>query len=86
MYWPCFGDQNVNARYLSYVWGVGLEVEHELKRGDVKRAVRRLMVDEEGKEIRRRAIEFKEKEELSIRKGGSSYNSLNALVEYILSF
>ena len=44
------------------------------------------MVDEEGKEIRRRAIEFTEKAELSIRKGGSSYNSLNALVEYILSF
>ncbi|GFS39218.1 hypothetical protein Acr_00g0061710 [Actinidia rufa] len=66
--WPCFGDQNVNARYLSYVWGVGLEVEHELNRGDVERAVRRLMVDEEGKEIRRRAIEFKEKAELSIGK------------------
>ena len=26
--WPCFGDQHVNARYFSHVWGVSLEVEH----------------------------------------------------------
>ncbi|KAI8573965.1 hypothetical protein RHMOL_Rhmol01G0317100 [Rhododendron molle] len=84
--WPCFGDQKVNARYLSTVWGIGLELEHEAERGEIERAVKRLLVDKEGKEIRRRAIELKERTEVSTREGGSSFNSLNALVEHILSF
>lgn len=84
--WPCFGDQKVNARYLSTVWGIGLELEHEADRGEIERAVKRLLVDEEGKEIRRRAIELKERTEVSTREVGSSFNSLNALVEHILSF
>ena len=83
---PCFGDQRVNARYLSQVWRVGLEWENNLDRLEVERAIRRLMVDEEGKEIRQRAIELKENIELSVKQGGSSYNSLKNLVNLILPF
>ena len=83
---PCFGDQRVNARYLSQVWRVGLEWENNWDRLEVERAIRRLMVDEEGKEIRQRAIELKENIELSVKQGGSSYNSLKNLVNLILPF
>ncbi|XP_059625233.1 UDP-glucose iridoid glucosyltransferase-like [Cornus florida] len=83
--WPCFGDQKVNARYLSCEWRIGLELEH-MERGNIERAVRRLMVDKEGEEMRQRAMDLKEKAEVCIRKGGSSYNSLNDLKEIILSF
>jgi hypothetical protein len=44
------------------------------------------MVDKEGDEMRQRAMDLKEKAELCIRTGGSSYNSLNKLVELIKSF
>ncbi|KAF2294444.1 hypothetical protein GH714_011448 [Hevea brasiliensis] len=46
---PCFGDQKVNARYVSHVWKVGLELENELEREKVARAVRRLMSKPPGK-------------------------------------
>ncbi|XP_052184730.1 UDP-glucose iridoid glucosyltransferase-like [Diospyros lotus] len=83
---PRFGDQKVSARYISYVWKVGLELETEvMDRKEIERVIRRLMVDKEGKEIRERAAALKEKVELSIKAGGSSYNALNALTEFILS-
>lgn len=83
---PFFEDQKVNARYSSHVWGVGLELEHELERGVVEKAVRKLMVDKEGEFLRQRAAQLKEEVELSIRKGGFSYNSLNELLDLINKF
>ncbi|KAF4377426.1 hypothetical protein G4B88_026379 [Cannabis sativa] len=82
-----FGDQKVNARHLSQVLGVGIQWENKLERGEVVQVeivIRRLMVDEEGKVIRHKAKELKEKIELSIRQGGSSSSSLNDLVNHIL--
>ncbi|CAL2263877.1 unnamed protein product [Prunus armeniaca] len=82
---PCSGDQKVQARYMSQVWKVGLQLENELERGEIERAVIKLMVDDDGKGMRVRARELKEKIEVSM-KGGSTYHSLNELVELMRSF
>ncbi|XP_027152126.1 UDP-glucose iridoid glucosyltransferase-like [Coffea eugenioides] len=47
---PHFADQSSNARYLTYEWKVGLEIENVLDRGSIEKSIRRLMVDAEGKE------------------------------------
>lgn len=84
---PYSGDQRVNTRYISHVWKVGLELESdELERVEIERAVRRLMVDGEGEEMRQRAMELKEKVEICTSEGGSSNRALKELVEYISSF
>ncbi|KAK3001197.1 hypothetical protein RJ639_021819 [Escallonia herrerae] len=83
---PYFADQNVNARYLCHVWKVGLELEHGLERSEIEKVVKRLMTDKEGEELRQRAGDMKEKVELCMSEGGSSYKSLNDLAEFILSF
>ncbi|KAL4610707.1 hypothetical protein ACB092_08G070100 [Castanea dentata] len=83
---PCFGDQRVNARYVSHVWRVGLELANELERGEIEKAIRRLMAGKEGEAMRERAKNLKEKIELCIKEGGSSNNSLNKLVKMIMSF
>ncbi|KAL1161177.1 hypothetical protein V6Z11_A07G116500 [Gossypium hirsutum] len=83
---PCFGDQRVNARHASQVWRIGIQLENMCERGEVERAIKRLMVDKEGKEMRQRAKNLKERIQLDIREGGSSYNSLNELIELIMSF
>ncbi|EXB30467.1 UDP-glycosyltransferase 76E2 [Morus notabilis] len=80
---PWFSDQRVNARYVSHVWRVGLELE-ELEREEIERVVRRLMLDDEGKEMRERAKELKEKIEVSTREGGSSCNYLDELINFIM--
>ncbi|XP_021894453.1 UDP-glycosyltransferase 76E2-like [Carica papaya] len=82
---PCFGDQNVTARYVSQVWKVGWQYENELERGEIEKIVLRLMVEEEGKEMRKRSRDLKHMAEASINSDGPSSNSLNELVEFIMS-
>ncbi|CAH8280245.1 unnamed protein product [Arabidopsis lyrata] len=77
---PFTGDQKVNARYLERVWRIGVQLEGALDKGTVERAVERLIVDEEGAEMRKRAINLKEKLEASVRSGGSSCSSLDNFV------
>ncbi|XP_055830748.1 UDP-glycosyltransferase 76E1-like [Solanum dulcamara] len=49
----CFGDQKVNARYLTHVWMVGLELgPDDLSRYVIESTIRKLMVDEEGKQLK----------------------------------
>ncbi|KAG5616117.1 hypothetical protein H5410_015941 [Solanum commersonii] len=83
---PCFGDQMVNARYVSHVWKVGVQLENDLKRINIENAIRRLMEEEEGKQIKERMLELKEKANSCLMPGGSSYESLRSLTSYISSF
>ncbi|KAH6814549.1 hypothetical protein C2S51_023567 [Perilla frutescens var. frutescens] len=82
---PFFGDQMINARFLIHVWKVGVELENLADRKCIEEAVRMLMVDERGKETRRRAVEMKYELHLSSQKDGSSCRSLDDLVEFITS-
>ncbi|TXG74216.1 hypothetical protein EZV62_002795 [Acer yangbiense] len=82
---PFSADQKLNGRYVSHVWRVGVELENGFERREIERAIKLLMEEKEGEEIRQRAAELKQELQLSIQKGGSSYNSLNELVELIMS-
>lgn len=81
---PHFGDQRVNARLLSHAWKVGIEWSYVMERDEIEEAVRRLMVNQEGMEMRQRALKLKNEIRLAV-KGGSSYDALNRLVKSILS-
>uniref|UniRef100_A0A0D3BHL1 UDP-glycosyltransferases domain-containing protein n=1 Tax=Brassica oleracea var. oleracea TaxID=109376 RepID=A0A0D3BHL1_BRAOL len=80
---PFTGDQKVNARYMECVWKIGMQVEGDPDRGAVERAVRRLMVCEEGEVTRMRAVTLKKKLRRSVRSGGSSHNSLEEFVNFL---
>jgi len=81
---PFFTDQKVNARYVSHVWRVGLQLED---RGEIEKIIGRLMDgNDEAKEIRDRALKLKEEAKVCLQQGGSSCSSLEALLTYILSF
>nr|GMD15850.1 UDP-glucose iridoid glucosyltransferase-like [Ipomoea batatas] len=81
---PVFSDQLVTARYLSEVWKVGLEME-VIDRDVVERSVRMMMIGEEGKDMRKRVVDLKQKVESCVEKDGCSYKALNELVEFISS-
>ncbi|KAG7036960.1 UDP-glucose iridoid glucosyltransferase, partial [Cucurbita argyrosperma subsp. argyrosperma] len=86
---PCFGDQKVNARYLSHVWRVGLQLENGLERGEIENGIKRLMDEEQGREIRDRAKHFKEKIEAHVKVEEdqcSSRTHLKDLVSLLSSF
>ena len=83
---PYSGDQRGNARYISCVWRVGLTLEgHELKRNEVEKGIRKLMVEEEGRKMRERAMDFKRRIEDCLREGGSCSRNLRELVDFIMS-
>ncbi|KAH9702171.1 UDP-glycosyltransferase 76F1 [Citrus sinensis] len=82
---PCFTDQKVNARYVSDVWKVGLQLENGLKREEIEKTIRRVMVEKQGEEIRSRIFRLKEKANHSWKQGRSSFESINSLVTHILS-
>lgn len=81
---PCNSDQIINARYISHVWKVGLALE-QVTEVTLEEAVRKLMVGEEGKEIRQRALSMKQELEGTLNKGGPSHKSLEGLVKFIIS-
>ncbi|GLT43789.1 hypothetical protein SLA2020_177200 [Shorea laevis] len=81
---PCFTDQKVNAKYVSDVWGVGVQLE-KLEREEIERTINRLMLEKEGGKLRSRILHLKEKATQCLRQGGSSYQSLESLVTHILS-
>ncbi|KAL0341336.1 UNVERIFIED_CONTAM: UDP-glycosyltransferase 76F1 [Sesamum radiatum] len=83
---PFFGDQMVNSRYVSDVWRIGIRLEKGLERGEIRDAVRRVMVERDGEEMRQRVMCLKEKAGFCLNSGGSSYQALDALVNFITSF
>lgn len=83
--WPCCGDQRINARFVNYIWRVGLQLRTELKRKNIEEGIKEIMTSKEGKEMRERARALKSNAELSIRKGGSSHEALQKLVNLVLS-
>ncbi|KAI3840038.1 hypothetical protein MKX03_004332, partial [Papaver bracteatum] len=81
---PCFTDQPVYARYVSDVWKVGFQFDERrrsLERGDVERAVKRLMKDanidggimeHDHEAMMARARDLKQKDVNFQKEGGSS--------------
>uniref|UniRef100_A0A0D3GP29 UDP-glycosyltransferases domain-containing protein n=1 Tax=Oryza barthii TaxID=65489 RepID=A0A0D3GP29_9ORYZ len=80
---PCFGDQTVNARYVTHQWGVGLELGEVFDRDRVAEAVRKLMVGEEGAAMRDKARGLKAKASKSVEDDGASNAAIDRLVRYI---
>lgn len=82
---PQFADQMMNTRYVVKTWGVGVELEGELERGKVEKAIRKLIEEREGEEMRERARELKKKVSDCLTTGGTSQIAIDKLVNYILS-
>jgi len=82
---PQFADQTTNTRYVVNTWGVGFELEGELERGNIEKAIRKLMKEREGGEMRGRAKELKKKVGECLKDGGTVQIAIDKLVNYILS-
>ncbi|KAL6629460.1 hypothetical protein ACP70R_029225 [Stipagrostis hirtigluma subsp. patula] len=82
--WPFFADQQTNCRYVRTEWRNGVEIRGEVKREDLAAMIRTAMEGEEGREMRRRASEWKEKALLATMPGGSAVASLGRLIDEVL--
>ena len=84
MCWPFFAEQVTNARYACREWGMGVEVNQDMKRHEIEALVKEVMEGEKGKDMRKNAREWKRKALEATDVGGSSYNNLERFIEEAL--
>ncbi|KAJ4767639.1 UDP-Glycosyltransferase superfamily protein [Rhynchospora pubera] len=82
--WPFFADQQTNCRYVCTEWGVGMEIDNNVKRDEVEWQVRELMTGGRGAEMRNRAVEWKKSAIRATQPGGSSFVNLGRLVNEVM--
>ncbi|GLT63355.1 hypothetical protein SLA2020_359270 [Shorea laevis] len=82
--WPFFAEQQTNCRYSCIEWGIGMEIDNDVRRDDVGKLVRELMEGDKGKEMKRKVMEWKTKAEEAVKPGGSSYQNLDKLIADVL--
>ncbi|CAN6542771.1 unnamed protein product [Malus baccata var. baccata] len=79
--WPFFAEQQTNCRFSCKDWGIGLEIEGDVKRKYVEELVRKLMDGEEGKQMRKKALEWKKLAKQAISgPDGSSFVNFDKMV------
>ncbi|KAK2972534.1 hypothetical protein RJ640_006600, partial [Escallonia rubra] len=52
--WPFFADQQTNCWHCCNKWGIGMEIDNDVKRNEVERLVRELLVGKKGKELKKK--------------------------------
>ncbi|CAL5068153.1 unnamed protein product [Urochloa decumbens] len=82
--WPFFSEQQTNCRYKCMEWGVAMEIGQDVRREAVEEKIREAMGGEKGKEMRRRAGEWREIAVRVTRPSGRSYANLDKLVTDVL--
>ena len=83
--WPFFAEQQTNCWYSCTKWGIGMEIDSNVKRDEVESLVRELMEGEKGKEMKKKALEWKRKaEEATCNSEGSSYRNLDQMINRVL--
>ncbi|KAK4730178.1 hypothetical protein R3W88_023166 [Solanum pinnatisectum] len=83
--WPFFADQQTNCWFSCNRWGVGIEIDSDVKREVIVEVVRELMIGEKGKEMKENALKWKNLAEKAITSPTrSSYMNFDKLVREVL--
>ncbi|XWS41596.1 hypothetical protein CRYUN_Cryun17cG0095500 [Craigia yunnanensis] len=82
--WPFFAEQQTNCRYACTTWGIGMEINLDVKRDDVKALVKEMTEGDNGKRMRQKALEWKMKAEAANSIGGSSLCNFDRMIKKAL--
>ncbi|KAK9757613.1 hypothetical protein RND81_01G174000 [Saponaria officinalis] len=83
--WPFFGEQPTNCWFCCRKWGIGMEIESEVKRVKVEMQVREIMDGKKGKEMARNAKKWMNLAEEAVNSScGSSNLNLELLINDVL--
>uniref|UniRef100_A0A803LUP4 Uncharacterized protein n=1 Tax=Chenopodium quinoa TaxID=63459 RepID=A0A803LUP4_CHEQI len=79
--WGLANKQQTNCWFSFEKWGIGMEIDNDVRRSEVERQVRELMEDKRGEEMASKALEWKKlAEEALATPSGSSYLDFEKLV------
>ncbi|TQD84226.1 hypothetical protein C1H46_030204 [Malus baccata] len=82
--WPFFADQQTNCYYTCNKWGIGMEIDNDVKRDEVQKLIKELMEGEKGKKMKNKAMEWKKLAEEATGPLGSSSSNFDNLVNNVL--
>lgn len=82
--WPFFADQQINCWFTCNKWGVGMEIDTDVKRYEVQKLVKELMEGERGKAMREKAVYWKSQAEEAVSPNSSSTMNFKKLVQEVL--
>ncbi|XP_031371885.1 7-deoxyloganetin glucosyltransferase-like isoform X2 [Punica granatum] len=83
--WPYFGDQQTICKYARSDWEIALEIGSDVKQDEVEGLVKELMEGEKGKQMKKRATEWKRLAFIATREEGSSTINLGEIISDIMS-
>ncbi|KAG9451451.1 hypothetical protein H6P81_011416 [Aristolochia fimbriata] len=81
--WPFFAEQPTNCRYVCKEWGLGMEIDKDVRREGVEVLVREMMEGKKGREMREKAMEWKVRAKKAAGAQGSSHRNFCRLIEDI---
>jgi hypothetical protein len=82
--WPFFAEQQTNSLYNCMEWGVAMDLGDDVRREVVESRIREAMAGAKGREMRKRATEWKEAAAGATRSGGSSFANVDKLINDVL--
>ncbi|KAF5185000.1 7-deoxyloganetic acid glucosyltransferase [Thalictrum thalictroides] len=82
--WPHIADQQINSRYVSEVWKIGLDMKDTCDRSIVERVVNDLMENKKD-ELAKSIDEISQMAKKSVSEGGTSWCNMDELIEDIKS-
>nr|GMC92841.1 7-deoxyloganetic acid glucosyltransferase-like [Ipomoea batatas] len=80
--WAQIGDQRITRRVVSEVWKIGVDMEDKCDRLSIEKMVKELMGSRR-QELKKSAQKFSKLAKESVNNGGSSYTSLDHLINDI---
>lgn len=82
--WPFFAEQQTNCWFMCNEWGIGLEIDNDVKREKVEGQVRELLDGVKGTTMKKKAMEWKKRAEEAVKPDGSSYIDLEKVFNDVL--
>ncbi|KAK9939554.1 hypothetical protein M0R45_016246 [Rubus argutus] len=78
--WPFFAEQQTNCHFACTNWGIGMEVNNNVKRDEIEALVKEMLEGEKGLKMRQKAREWKQIALEATDIGGTSYNNFDRLI------
>ncbi|KAL7262586.1 hypothetical protein ACSBR1_000865 [Camellia fascicularis] len=83
--WPFSADQQTNCWHCCTQWGIGMEIDNDVKKNEVESLVRELMVGGKGKQMKKKAMEWKRlAQEATESSSDSTFLNLDKVVNQVL--
>nr|KYP34881.1 Cytokinin-O-glucosyltransferase 2 [Cajanus cajan] len=81
--WPFFADQQTNCKYICTNWGIGMEINYDVKREEISMLVKEMVKGGKGMEMKQKCLEWKKKAIKATDIGGSSCNNFYKLIREV---